>query len=445
MRARALLVALVLVAVPVLAGCLGDDDKGDDGTSGGGDGTGTGGGASSGGAPVASFTSSPATGNADTTFTFDASPSKGDGLSYAWDIGAVAKKSGVKITHKFGFTDATIPIKLTVTDTKGQTATSAKTIRLGTGKNTGPVASVFATPNWVKPGDKVAFDASATTDPEGDAVTYTFGYAEAGGSVVVDSKDIVANGKWTHTYTETGTFRLHCHPHPNMKHNVTVLKGAKAPAGGKVDVAFQGFKFVPEELVVPPGTVVSYLNKDPVAHTVTLEKFEPELTPIPTTGATGSVTFPNAGAFKIVVRATDNKGASSTAEAPVLVDANRPDDVYENSWTGRINATVLGTPLDSPGRHSFKIDYPATGNLTLTYSTPVPSQEMTLLFQSGDKSFEASGPSPIALPVDIAAGTWTAVVSAERGAAIDYTLDVKLQLVLTPPAEGAEDHSAHQH
>lgn len=439
MRSRAFVVVLVLLAVPVLAGCT-DKEKPPTTTPPAADGANR--------APVASLKTTPETGGADTEFTFDASASTdpdGDTLSYAWTIGT-AKKTGQKVVQKFGFTDATVPVTLVVTDARGLSATATKQLKLGTGKNTPPVAAITASSLWVKPATPVTFDASGSTDAEGDTLTYAFGYGSVTNAPAIDSGLFAKDKSWSYTFLEEGTYLFHCHPHPTMKHTVTV--SSAAPASTSTQVAIKDFKFGPESITVRPNTKIVYTNRDVVEHTVTLEKYEPKLTSIATTGATGTVTFPSDGTYSLVVAVSDGKGTSTTAQATVLVDSNRPDDTYVNSWGGTVNSTGLGLPAgDTAGRHAFKLGYPAKGDLTLTWTPPPAASTLTLTLQKSDggtDSFDVTGAeSPLVLTVDIPAGTWTAVVSADRAVNLAYTLDAALALTLTPPETGAGDHTDH--
>jgi PKD repeat protein len=78
-------------------------------------------------APTAGFTVSPSSGTTKTAFFFNGGDSTGNGLSYAWDFGDGSTGSGVTATHTFLKT-GTFVIRLTVTDSRGRTATKTATL-----------------------------------------------------------------------------------------------------------------------------------------------------------------------------------------------------------------------------------------------------------------------------------------------------------------------------
>ena len=118
-------VLIVLAASLVLAGCGG----------------GGGGGGGSNQAPVASFTVSPASGQAPVTVTVNASASSdpdGSISSYAWSFGDSSSGSGATTTHEYAVAGS-YTITLTVRDNRGATSTAQQTVTVTSGP---PPASV---------------------------------------------------------------------------------------------------------------------------------------------------------------------------------------------------------------------------------------------------------------------------------------------------------------
>ncbi|WP_298543892.1 glycoside hydrolase family 48 protein [uncultured Aquimarina sp.] len=155
-------------------------------------------------APIADFTATPTTGIAPVTVSFDASASSdenGDSLTYVWDFGDGETGSGVTITHEYtaiGEYDA----KLTVSDgSKEDSKTVIITVTDGS-----PVASfTVSTDSGVAPLD-VTFDASASSDPAGGNLTYSWdlGNGEVA-STVTTSTTYTEVGQVTVTLTVTNT------------------------------------------------------------------------------------------------------------------------------------------------------------------------------------------------------------------------------------------------
>jgi hypothetical protein len=127
--------------------------------------------------PSASFALSPNPVGFNTTVTFNASASKdpdGTIAKYEWDLdgdGTYETNSGTnpQTTRKYT-SDATIDVRLRVTDQKGATDVTVRTLSvIG---NQFPVPSFTATPNPAIQGLTVSFNASASSDPDGTIAKY---------------------------------------------------------------------------------------------------------------------------------------------------------------------------------------------------------------------------------------------------------------------------------
>ncbi|HWG89262.1 MAG TPA: PKD domain-containing protein, partial [Candidatus Thermoplasmatota archaeon] len=170
MKVQTLLLALVLAAVP-LAGCTDSPSEPSDGTNpDGGDG-GTGGDPNS---PLkAVIKLDPETGiTKDTAVTFDATSSTGPIEEILWNFGDGERRTDEKLTHTFAKGDATYTVTLTVKDADGKAHTARKVVKVGTGVNLPPVPVFTTDSRWVTTGTPITVDATGTTDPEGDEVTY---------------------------------------------------------------------------------------------------------------------------------------------------------------------------------------------------------------------------------------------------------------------------------
>jgi PKD repeat protein len=152
--------------------------------------------------PAAAFDATPSSGTAPLSVAVDASASTdqdGSISAYAWDFGDGGTGAGSRTSHTYT-TTGTYPITLTVTDNSGATATATRTVVVtDTPANLPPHASFTATPpGGIAPLD-VAFDASASTDPDGSIASYRWDFGDGNG----------ASGRTaTHRYTDGGTFTV---------------------------------------------------------------------------------------------------------------------------------------------------------------------------------------------------------------------------------------------
>src|SRR3989339_1273019 len=131
---------------------------------------------------------------------FDASSAEdpdGDTLEYYWSFGdGTILKSGPKVNHEYKQGGA-YRTTVIVDDAKG-TACSTATASVNVKVNTPPIAD--AGPNLSCCVDKLApFDASASTDPDKDTLSYTWDFGDG---------TIKSGEKVSHTYTKSGKFNV---------------------------------------------------------------------------------------------------------------------------------------------------------------------------------------------------------------------------------------------
>ncbi|MBB5935043.1 S8 family serine peptidase [Streptomyces zagrosensis] len=156
------------------------------------------------GKPTAEFT--PTCSEANTTCTFDASASTdadGSIASYAWEFGDGKTGEGVKPSHTYD-KSGSYEVKLTVTDNSGKTGTVTK--KVSTGKPAGGVPPVaqFSVSCW---NDACSFDASRSTDKDGDIASYDWKFGDGKTGTGVKVKNTYPAGLKTYTAALTVTDR----------------------------------------------------------------------------------------------------------------------------------------------------------------------------------------------------------------------------------------------
>ena len=155
-------------------------------------------------APTASFTTnpSPPKGNANPfTVAVDGSGSNdpdGSIVSYQWNFGDGGTATGATASHDYT-TYGNFTITLTVRDNSGVTATATVAVR----NNRSPIAAVTTLPNPATtnaPPFPVFFDATASNDPDGTIVSYTWDFDD--GSPTATGVSV------THTFTTRKIFQV---------------------------------------------------------------------------------------------------------------------------------------------------------------------------------------------------------------------------------------------
>lgn len=155
--------------------------------------------------PVAALSANPISGDAPLEVTFDASGSTdadGDTLTYSIDYGDNTSGTAAISTHTYTNT-GTYTATVTVSDGNGGTdaASIDITVEDVVSENTPPIANLMA--NLVS-GDtplEVAFDASGSTDADGDTLTYSISYGDNTSGTAAISTHIYTTGQYTATVT----------------------------------------------------------------------------------------------------------------------------------------------------------------------------------------------------------------------------------------------------
>ncbi len=196
--------------------------------------------------PNASFTYSLSSTEVPATINVDASSSSDpdyDALTYSWSFGNGNSATGV--TAQNTYTSAgDYNITLTVVDVCGSTSTQNLTITLTAPDecqdNSAPTASFTLIQPAVVAPSAVAVDASASSDPDGDALTYswTFGDGNSASGVTADNTYTSAG-----TYTVTLTVTDICANSDSDQQSVTVEPGStpcESPSSETMPFSFDG-------------------------------------------------------------------------------------------------------------------------------------------------------------------------------------------------------------
>lgn len=143
------------------------------------------------GAPVPAFIVTPTPVTTYTPVTFDASSTKDGGIvcgaacRYSWDFGDGSAATGMVVSHEFR-TANTFTVRLSVTDLRGLTATTAQAVTVTSTAR--PTADFVFSPAAPKAGQSIFFNAAASAAAPGHklvAYDWDFGSGRTGSGLTI--------------------------------------------------------------------------------------------------------------------------------------------------------------------------------------------------------------------------------------------------------------------
>lgn len=323
-------------------------------------------------------------------------------------------------------------------------------------------------PDWIVSGTEVPVKVTAPANAKG-AVTYAFATGALPGTVKVDpivldtgskGSDYIAPGaSKSLTFATAGVYMMHCHPHPFMLQNITVVDGYAGPKTVEVLIVdgaqTNEYRFVPENIVIGAGTKVTYKNVGAQPHTATgMGTQSPPLTLASAASdkAEATVKVNGTGWQRVLAIVTDSEGRVGLAEKniyatetlPVFDSQTLPFDFTYGA------APLAGTPAEASAK-SAPVTLEQPGKVTITFAfTDAASAAENLaqveihLTKDGETQDTLTG-GPAAdgvLEGKAIAGAYTLTVVPMQGIEISGTVVIDVVYDLIPPAPAMQEEDA---
>jgi PKD repeat protein len=266
--------------------------------------------------PAAAFTFTPSAGLAPLAVTFNATTStdpESDPLTYEWNFGDGTTATGATPSHTYS-ADGHYIATLTVNDGKGGRDQISKGVFIG---NRTPTAALTATPTSGLPPLSVSFDASASTDPEGDALTYAWRFGDGTTATGATADKQYPEGTYTADVTVTDTA------------GNKSTKSVKITAVNKSPTV--SFKYSPPGAV--PGEAITFdgsASTDPEGYPLSYAWNFGDGTTQTTTNPTITHAYANPGIYDINLTVTDHLGLTKSLtkqDLEIFDPANHLDPV----------------------------------------------------------------------------------------------------------------------
>ncbi len=267
---------------------------------------------------VADIDINPTKGTIDSEFKFDASNSKaseGSIKSYLWEIkGPESFESSDKtFTYKFSKV-GDYEAKLTVTDIKGESVFSSEKFKVYS-------QEPYAVFNYsiLKDSDPatVRFDASRSSDPDGDRLTYSWDFDNDGIFDIVDTNEMVI----FYTFPEAKTYKVRLQIEDPFGQKAAAMSTIKIDSTFKVDFT--------------ASTLISYVGEEVIFNAISKDAigfkwdFDDGITEI-NTNASQTHVFNQEGKYRVRLTVTSNLDEENSVEKWVHVGRrDSPTAVYD--------------------------------------------------------------------------------------------------------------------
>ena len=261
--------------------------------------------------PVVNFTVVPATGPAPLLVEYDATTTtdpNGDPLVYAWSFGDGTSGAAVSGFHTYN-APGVYEIRLVVTDIYADTAMMSRSILVTAPVGGLPTASFTATPTTGEAPLTVAFNASASSDPDGSIAAYQWDFGDGDTGTGVNA---------VHTFASAGAYIVTLTVEDNDGETASEsLAILVTEPGNQLPVASftatpEGSFLIPAEIDFdatassdPDGSIVAYAWNFGDGDTAT--------------GPTVSHEYTSYGTYTVILTVYDDDGAPASAVRDVAI------------------------------------------------------------------------------------------------------------------------------
>jgi len=261
-------------------------------------------------APVAAFSGTPTNPLVNAWVQFDATASAdsdGSIVSYSWNLGDGSTDNGSLVWHRFSAA-GTYVVTLTVTDDDGATDSTSLAIQVGP-SNQSPVAAFTFAPTNPLVNAWVQFNASASSDPDGSVVNYTWNFG--------DGSTDIGTVVW-HRFTSAGIYVVSLTVTDDDGATDTITQAIQV--GGSVNAApTASFSYLPASPTIGEWVRFDATGSTDSDGSISSYQWSFGDGTVPVSGPIVYHQFTGAGTYVVSLTVTDDDGATDTTAQSVGV------------------------------------------------------------------------------------------------------------------------------
>jgi len=277
--------------------------------------------------PTAVFEYAPNNPKVDNQIEFDGSGAydeDGSIVTWQWSFGDGGSDTGKKVYHAYSAI-GTYTVTLTITDDYSETASATKFITVNEVTDVPPIADFTWSPTNPAPGEPVIFDASSSSDEDGNIKLYQWDW-ESDGTYSNEDEYVVVTA--THTWSKQGTYNVTVKVTDNNDTSNTKTLAVHV-GGGSCELIISSIQSINISNGEEKSFTVTVFCSNASAGLVILDVVDSAGTTIDIFPASTSISIGESKDFRVDIKTPDNELSDGTIQLLATGDEGVQSDIFE--------------------------------------------------------------------------------------------------------------------